>query len=106
MWFLNHVGNPVVRLLLRSPLSGPLSRSFLLLTYEGCRSGREVTLPVQYRVEHATYVVTVGAPEAKQWWRNFVAPREAVLLVRRAPVACKGEVEEDAGTVRVRFTPN
>ena len=103
---MNHVVDPVVRRLLRSPLHGLLSRSVLLVTYEGRRSGQEVTLPVQYRVEHATYVVTVGAPEAKQWWRNFAVPREAVLLVRGAPVPCKGEVEEDAGTVRVRFTPS
>ena len=52
MRFLNHVVNPVVRVLLRSPLHGLLSSSLALLAYTGRRTGRRRALPVMYaRVE-------------------------------------------------------
>ena len=107
MWFLNHLAAPVVRALLRSPLHGLLSGSVLLVTYRGRRSGRGFTLPVQYGRDEDAFVVTVGTPGAKQWWRNFTGPRPAELLVRRRPVAVIGEVETDRdGATRVVFTPD
>ena len=107
VWFMNHVAAPVVRALLRSPLHGLLGGSVLLVTYRGCRSGRAFTLPVQYVRDEEAFVVTVGAPGAKQWWRNFTEPRPAELLVRRRPVAVIGEVETDRdGATRVVFTPD
>jgi hypothetical protein len=107
VWFLNHIAAPVVRALLRSPLHGLLSGSVLLVTYRGRRSGRGFTLPVQYGRDEDAFVVTVGAPGAKQWWRNFTGPRPAELLVRRRPVAVIGQVETDCGgATRVVFTPD
>ncbi|MET0913412.1 MAG: nitroreductase/quinone reductase family protein, partial [Acidimicrobiales bacterium] len=79
---MNHVAAPVVRALLRSPLHGLLSDSVMLVTYQGRRSGRAFALPVQYVRDEDAFVVTVGAPGAKQWWRNFTEPRPAELLVR------------------------
>ncbi len=70
MGFLNHVVNPFVRALLKSPLHPLLSRRVLLLRLTGRRSGRTIELPVGYVAAGDGIVVTVGAPERKQWWRT------------------------------------
>lgn len=48
-----------------------LGGSFATLTYTGRRSGRQVTLPVNYRRRGDDVVVGVAAPGSKTWWRNF-----------------------------------
>ena len=42
------ISNPVVRLLLRSPLHGPLDSAVLLLHVTGRKSGRRYVIPVNY----------------------------------------------------------
>ena len=46
--------------------------------------------------------MTVGRPDDKQWWRNFLDGRdvEVWLLGRRHPG--RGRVERDGSTTRVR----
>lgn len=65
------VANPVVRWILRSPVHGALSGGVMLLTYQGRRSGRRYTLPVQYARDGDTLYVVPGRPEQKTWWRNL-----------------------------------
>jgi deazaflavin-dependent oxidoreductase (nitroreductase family) len=71
MWFMNKIANPIVRLILRSPLHGMLSGALLLLTYTGRKSGKEYTLPVQYAREQQVIYIVPGAPAGKTWWRNL-----------------------------------
>jgi hypothetical protein len=71
MWMLNHMVNPLVRALLRSPLHPLLSRRLVLLRVTGRRSDRTFELPVGYVRNDTGILVTVGAPDRKQWWRNF-----------------------------------
>jgi F420H(2)-dependent quinone reductase len=67
---VNKVALPLVR-------SGPGRRLFgdsmAIVTYTGRKSGREVTLPVNYRREKSNDQIVIGvmAPDAKTWWRNF-----------------------------------
>ena len=79
LWFLDHIANPVVRLVLRSPFHAVASGALLLLTYQGRRSGRRRTIPVQYAQDGQTILVVVGAPERKRWWRNL-APAGTVRI--------------------------
>jgi hypothetical protein len=67
----NRTANPVVRLVLRSPLHGLLSRRTALTTVTGRRSGREFTFPVGYEQRGDSVRITVGSPEHKRWWRNL-----------------------------------
>ena len=109
MWFLNHLAAPVVRALLRSPLHGLLSGSVLLVTLPRAPQRPRVhPAPSSPAADEDAFVVTVGTPGAKQWWRNFTGPRPAELLVRRRPVAVIGEVETDQRRTRpeVVFTPD
>lgn len=87
MWFMNKVINPVVRLVLLSPVHGMLSSALLLLTYQGRKTGRTYTLPVQYAQEGQKIYLVPGAPEHKTWWRNLrgEAPVQVYLRGKRLP---------------------
>ena len=67
----NRVGNPAVKLLLRSPLHRVASGQLALVTVTGRRSGRTYTIPVGYRREGDVVTIGVGWPERKRWWRNL-----------------------------------
>jgi len=67
----NRTANPVVRLVLRSPLHQLLSRRTALITVTGRRSGREFTFPVGNEHGGDSVRITVGWPEHKRWWRNL-----------------------------------
>ena len=70
--------NPLVRLLLRSPLHRFLSDTLLLLTYTGPRSGKHYTIPVAYsRVGNKVDVFT-----RHSWWRNLRAGKLVELEIK------------------------
>lgn len=52
--------NPIVRLLLTSPLHWPLSRWFVLLSWQGAKTGRVHSTPVSYVRDDAGIFVTTG----------------------------------------------
>jgi len=92
LWFLNHLVNPVVRLVLRSPLHAVASGALLLLTYQGRRSGRRRTIPVQYAQDGQTILVVVGSPERKRWWRNLVPGGRVRIRLRGRELDASAEV--------------
>ncbi|GAB2463326.1 PNPOx family protein [Jatrophihabitans fulvus] len=59
-----------------------LGRWFAELSYTGRRSGRRITVPVNYRRDKATgdLLVLVAVPSAKTWWRNFTGSGGAVRV--------------------------
>jgi hypothetical protein len=71
MWFMNHLVNPIVRLILRSPVHRLLSGSIALITYRGRKSGKTYTLQAQYVQADGLIYILPGAPEQKTWWRNL-----------------------------------
>jgi hypothetical protein len=81
MWFMNKIANPFVRLILRSPFHGMLSAALLLITYHGCKSGKEYTLPVQYALDNKTIYIIPGTPEKKIWWRNLCSSAPVQILL-------------------------
>jgi deazaflavin-dependent oxidoreductase (nitroreductase family) len=48
-----------------------MSKSVLLITYTGRKSGKTFTTPVQYLESNQEIWIMVGFPEKKQWWRNL-----------------------------------
>jgi hypothetical protein len=69
--------NPVVKLLLKSPLHFLSSRSLMLITFTGRKSGREFTTPVRYvRTEETVRCFTSSE---NQWWRNLRGGADVVL---------------------------
>jgi deazaflavin-dependent oxidoreductase (nitroreductase family) len=89
-----HTVNRCVRALLRSPLHGALSRSVVLLSFRGRRSGRWFTTPVQYAPWADALVVVPGHADRKQWWRNLEGGAPVRLHLRGR------DVDADAALVR------
>lgn len=105
-WMRNRLVNPWVGLLLRSPLHPLVSRSLLLVVYNGKRSGRQNAVPAQYVENDDEMLVLVGSPEKKQWWRNL-CPEAPVRVLRRGrwidAVACVLDDDVDALAFRLNL---
>jgi hypothetical protein len=104
----NRTANPVVRLVLSSPLHPLLSRSLALIAVTGLKSGRHYTFPVGYKQEGDRVTIGVGWPERKLWWRNLRggAPVRVRLrgTVRDGHAEAHGD-ERTGVTVEVRLDP-
>src|SRR4051794_11767153 len=103
----NRVGNPAVRLLLRSPLHPLVSRSLALITVTGRKSGRSYTIPVSYRRDGDVVKIGVGWPGRKHWWRNLRGDGAPVGMRirgedRRGHAVARGD-ERSGVTVEVRL---
>ncbi len=61
------VVNVLVKLILRSPLHGLMSKNRMLLTFRGRKSGKVYTTPVSYIREGESIVCFTDSP----WWRNL-----------------------------------
>ena len=63
------IGNWCIAVLLRSPFHGLLSRTMLLISFAGRRSGKTYTLPVNYARDGEAIVIVSRAD--RSWWRNL-----------------------------------
>jgi hypothetical protein len=90
------MGNPLVRLLLGSPLHGMLDDSFLVLHLTGRKTGRRYDIPVGYvDMEGKLAVVTVarwrvnlrGGADVEVTLRGCLRPMHALLEENPAAVA-------------------
>ena len=80
---------------LASPL-GALSGSVVLVRYVGRVSGEPRQLPVNCERLDGGYLIRVGLPERKTWWRNFRSPWPVELVrkgrrIRGSAVVVSGE---------------
>src|SRR6184192_3137638 len=66
--FVGNVINPLIALLLRSPLHGVLSKSTILLTFKGRKSGKIYNLPVGYYDLQGDSLVVIPL---HRWWKNL-----------------------------------
>jgi hypothetical protein len=94
MWFMNNIVNPLMRLILNSPLHGMMSAGLLLISYRGRKSGKEYTLPVQYTQDGKKIYIIPGMPEQKTWWRNLKGGLPVRLTLRGQVVNGNGIILE------------
>jgi deazaflavin-dependent oxidoreductase (nitroreductase family) len=85
--FMNKIINPMVGLILRSPLHGLMSGSLLIISCCGRKTGREYHLPVQYAQAGKILYIVPGMPEQKTWWRNLKEAAPVKLTLRGRSVA-------------------
>jgi hypothetical protein len=96
MWFMNKIVDPLVSMILRSRLHSWMSASVMLITYRGWKSGKEITLPVNYAQDgHMIYIVP-GMPERKNWWRNFREKTPVQLTLRGEVLSGNGMLLDPA----------
>ena len=62
-----HLVNKLIKLLLRSPLHGLLSKEVLLLTFTGRQSAKRYTTPVGYARDGDLLLLGTQRP----WWKNL-----------------------------------
>ena len=79
---------------LESPL-GFMSGRVVLVRYVGRASGCPRRLPVNCETFEDGYLIRVGRPEQKTWWRNFTSPYPIELvrhgrLIRGSAVVVSG----------------
>jgi hypothetical protein len=89
--------------ILRSPLHGLLSKSTVLVTLTGRKSGKKYSLPVNY--VRAGDVLWVTSQRDRTWWRNLLggAPLEVVLAGQTLPAEGEALLEGDAVTDGLRL---
>ena len=101
-WFINKIANPFVHLILSSPLNGWMSNSLLLVSYQGRKSGKKFTVPVQY-VQSGNYLYIIpGAAGQKIWWRNLRGGAPVEVTLRGHQLQAFAEVltcEQDSGII-------
>ena len=70
--------NNVMRFVLRSPLHGIVSKTILLITFSGRKSGKTYTTPVSYSQDGDQVYIFTHA----DWWKNLRSGAPVVLRIR------------------------
>jgi deazaflavin-dependent oxidoreductase (nitroreductase family) len=84
--------------MLRSPFHGLISKSLLLVTVTGRKSGKPITLPVNYSRQGDT--ITIISRRDRTWWRNLCGDSTVTLRLRGKEVKARGSVIQDTPGVR------
>lgn len=90
----SHMANQAMTTVLRSPLHPLLSWQFILLSYEGRKSGRRYTTPVLYWQSDDGLVLLTPA-DRTNWWRNFRGEYSLKVLLQGNWRTGWGEVDAD-----------
>ncbi|MGB8406485.1 MAG: hypothetical protein WCE30_20715 [Mycobacterium sp.] len=86
-------------------LGGLVGRSLVEIRYTGRKSGRSYQTPVNYRVSGDEVAISVMAPDAKSWWRNFLDEGGPITLLNYRGADRTGHAvadRDDKGRVTVR----
>lgn len=89
--------NGIVKPVLRSSAHPAFSGRFMLLTYEGRRTGRTYTIPVEFFLRDGGDVWALG--QKGGWTRNMRGGREATLRIRGREFRVTGAAVEEAKEV-------
>ena len=83
--------NPLIRLLLRSPLGRRMNAQMLVLTFTGRKSGRRFELPLTAHRSGGELYVLTGA----RWQHNFHGGRDADVRLDGHVTPVRGVLVED-----------
>ena len=95
-------GNGFITWMLRSPLHGMLSGSTMLVTVTGCKSGRQISTPVNYAREGNTLWIT--SFRQRNWWRNLRGGQPVVLHIKGKEVRGWGRAIEEKPEVEAALS--
>ena len=85
------LANPLVIVVLRSPVHRVLSGRLLVLSYRGHRSRRTFRIPLRYaETADGAFVAVAVHPDRKLWWRSFRSGRDGTLVLRGRPIDAHG----------------
>jgi deazaflavin-dependent oxidoreductase (nitroreductase family) len=92
MWF-----NPMMTWLLKSPFHSFISKSTMLITVTGRKSGKTISTPTNYlRDGNMLWVISW---RERRWWRNLRGGAKVRVLLAGKSVEGRGQVIEDEKAV-------
>ncbi|SEH48535.1 hypothetical protein SAMN04489835_0368 [Mycolicibacterium rutilum] len=92
---LLRVVNPSLRVLLRTPLAGPLRKQFMVLNFTGRKTGRQFSIPVSaHQLDGSLYAIANAG-----WKHNFRDGADAEVLHGGKTTSMRGEMIADPATV-------
>ena len=96
--------------LINAPVIGRfVGRGLVVIRYVGRRSGQTFEIPVGYRRSGDTLTINVGAPDSKNWWRNFLGEGGPITLLNLDGADRTGHAvasRDEKGRVSVSVTLN
>ena len=93
--------NSTMKFILRSPLHGMVSKSVLLISFTGRKSGKTYTTPVDYSQDGDQVYVFTHA----NWWKNLRGGAPVTLCIRGRELQGLAEpIAEDKGAVAAGLT--
>jgi hypothetical protein len=93
--------NRTMKFMLRSPMHGMVSKTVLLITFTGCKSGRTYTTPVSYSQDGDRVHIFTHAT----WWKNLCGGAPVTLRLRGREVRGLAEpVAEDKQAIATELS--
>jgi hypothetical protein len=96
MWY-----DPLIKLMLRSPLHGIASSSILLLTYTGRKSGRRFSVPVSYVWDGNDVLIVTF--HRRTWWRSLQGGVPVTVRLKGRDLLAMAEASTDPEVVQRDF---
>ena len=93
----NAISNFFMKTIVNSPLHPLLGNRFAVITFEGRKSGKRYSTPIN--VKRNGDVFTAVSLRSRNWWRNLRGGRPAQLRVSGQQYTVRGEVLEDRSAV-------
>lgn len=93
------IGNPLVRMVLGSPLHGMLDHSFLVLHLTGRKTGRRYDIPVSYVDMEGKLIVVTAA----RWRVNLRGGADVEVTLRGCLRPMHALLEQDPASVAVSY---
>jgi len=92
MWF-----NSIITWLLRSPFHSFASKSMMLISFTGRKSGNQYSIPVNYHLvsdEQGEYLITTSFRQ-RTWWRNLRGGGPVIVRLKGRDLPATSEVIDD-----------
>jgi len=88
-WLANHLFNPLLKVILRSPLRFLLPENWVILTYTGRKTHKKRSLVFHVSQYKDEFIVVPGCfGELPNWWRNFRKESEVDLFYKGKSIEC------------------
>lgn len=94
--FMFKIMNPLMKALLYSPLHGRVSKSLMLLTFTGRKSGKKFTTPVGYLRKGNTLIVFTHS----SWWKNLEGGAPVTMRIQGKKINGVGRPVDDPAEIK------
>lgn len=99
--FMKTVGNPFMKMILRSPMHPLMSKDTAIITVTGKKSGTRYSLPVNYQRKDDFILIT--SMKDRTWWRNLRGGADVRIRIRGEDFRGHAEIFEEQLKVEKHF---